>query len=619
TEDNWKGLFLTMAQVAGNTNGGISPTFKEGLPNLYCGIFATVLSFLYLLSKDVKTKDKICAVCMLLFFNISFIVRQLDYIWHGFHFTNMIPYRFSFLYSFVILYMGYIAWINRNNLRLGQVAVSALASLGIVLCYKDLNDIVFWAYNGVLLLLYISTLVYHSVHQSEKITATNKSMPIPENITKRRVCSYAFVGIIAVEVVLNLVNFGVNFSPTNASNYPKGKADSAAVIEYMHELEKETPFYRAETTHTQTLNDGALNGYHGITAFTSSANVKVTEFMQSLGYGAKNTYNRYSFEEGSPVANLFLSLKYMIERDGRVEDNAYFDDIYNVKNIHLLKNNAYLPLGFLCNSQILNVDFDIKANRFALQNDLIQQAAGLNADVWHSFSGNSLTIKGTGVDITPQPSTGYCAYTTKNEKNATITYSYTADKSGFVCIDLDLSKRNSYSVYLNNILLYSETHSLPQMISVCDVVPGDVVQVKLKCKENENGTIKIQAAVLNETLFRKAYNNLSSSVLDITSFEDTKIIGTIDCKNDGVLYTSIPQNGNWNAIVDGNPTETVAIGDAMVGLLLSKGSHTIQFVYKNNAFCIGWKISLACLLVFIVLSVLAYKPTIISKLQKFKK
>ena len=44
---------------------------------------------------------------MLIFFMLSFILRQLDYIWHGFHFTNMIPYRFSFLFSFVVLVMGY--------------------------------------------------------------------------------------------------------------------------------------------------------------------------------------------------------------------------------------------------------------------------------------------------------------------------------------------------------------------------------------------------------------------------------------------------------------------------------------------------------------------------------
>ena len=34
-EDTWMGLLDAMRQVAGNMNGGLEPTFKEGLPNLY--------------------------------------------------------------------------------------------------------------------------------------------------------------------------------------------------------------------------------------------------------------------------------------------------------------------------------------------------------------------------------------------------------------------------------------------------------------------------------------------------------------------------------------------------------------------------------------------------------
>ena len=87
------------------------------------------------------------------------------------------------------------------------------------------------------------------------------------------------------------------------------------------------------------INDGAYLDYNGISTFTSSANVKTTEFMKALGYGAKNTYNRYCFEESSPVANLFLGLKYMIERDGDVEANRYFDPIFASGEVYLLEND----------------------------------------------------------------------------------------------------------------------------------------------------------------------------------------------------------------------------------------------------------------------------------------
>lgn len=620
TDDNWLGLFKTMAKVAGNTYGGITPSFKEGLPNLYCGVFTIILSVLYLFCKGVRVRDKVCTVVLLLFFNVSFIVRQLDYIWHGFHFTNMIPYRFSFLHSFVMLYMAYIAWRKRRTFRLWQVLLAAIPAIGFMFCYEDLTDLAFWAYNGVTLLLYISALIYLCTFRPAPAEPDAEQIVkyVRARSSRKQVCSAVLMGIMAVEIVLNIVNFGVAFPGTNTTNYPKGTTDTKAVLEYMQQQEKDNPFYRAEVTHTQTLNDGALNGYYGITTFTSSANVKVTEFMRALGYGAKNTYNRYSFEESSPVANLFLGLKYMIERDGNVESNPYFDDIYASEDVYLLENNAYLPLGFLANSQLLNVSFNADGNRFDFQNKLMKQATGIYQNVWYNMSGNMLTISSDGPSITPQTSTGYCAYTTDDD-TGTITYTYTANQSGFMCIDLDLSKRNNFSVWLNDDKLYSETYSLPQMISVCQVEPGDVIDIELKCKEKESGTIKIKAAILNENIFRRGYDALSASVLNVTDFSNTQIDGTINCLHDGVLYTSIPQNGNWHAEVDGKPVDTVTIGDAMVGLILSEGNHTIRFIYRNPSFSLGWKVSLGCFIIFIVIAVVVYKPTLQRKKGKYEK
>ena len=620
-DDTWKGLLRTMAQVAGNVNGGISPTFKEGLPNLYCGVLTTIFSVLYLLCPQVKIRDKVCAVLLLLFFNISFIIRQLDYIWHGFHFTNMIPYRFSFLYSFVMLYMAYTAWTHRKTFRLWQVILAAAASLALLLCYEDLSDIVFWAYNGVLILLYISTLLYQTYFKPTPADADSQQRHAlhEERILQKRICSKILLGVMSIEIILNLVNFGVTFPGTNTSNYPKGKEDTLQVIEHMKALEKDNLFYRTETTHTQTLNDGALNGYYGITTFTSSANVNVTEFMRAFGFGAKNTYNRYSFEESSPVANLFIGLKYMLERDGKVEENPYFDDIYSSNNIHLLENNAYLPLGFLVNAQLLNTDFTASQNKFEFQNTLMHQATGLPKEVWYILPGNSLTISSKGPVLTPHPQTGYCSYSTSEDVNGTVTYSYTADREGLMCVYLDLSQKNNFKLSINGTELYSETYSLPQLLSVCTVRPGDVIEAEMTCSKNQNGTIKISAAILNEEAFREGYDVLNSSPLNITKFSNTNIQGTISCQRNGVLYTSIPQNGNWSAFVDGEEAEVVTIGNAMVGLLLSSGNHTIEFNYRNPAFSLGWKISLACCIIFIASFLIVYHPILPRKIGKYEK
>ncbi len=604
----WQGLLDAMRQVAGNMNGALLPTFKEGLPNLYCGIGTNILAILFLTCKQVKLRDKICSVLLLLFFNVSFIIRQLDYIWHGFHFTNMIPYRFSFLYSFVLLYMAYRAYLLLRYISWEQVVVAGLLAFGLVLCANKKTDLVFWAYNGLFLILYCTVLLYITTRKGKLDSIEKKRAYIPDLRYKRKAGRWLFWGVTLMEITLILVNFGIHFTGTSVKDYPRGTTYTQSMIRYMQEREDDTLFYRAETTHSQTLNDGALNGYNGISTFTSSANVSVTEFMRVLGYGAKNTYNRYCFEESSPVANLFLNLKYMLERQGKVEENAYFDDLHSFGKVHLLENNAYLPLGFLAENRLADVNFNSGENSLAFQNTLLRAATGINGDVWSFITDKNLSVSAMDVTIRSQSATGFCSYATSESKGGTLIYKYVADRSGLVCVSLNLPKKNKFSFWKNGNQLYSETYSIPQTLSVCNVVPGDVIEVHLSCKAGETGSTTLRTAILDETLFRQAYDILAASTLDLTTFENTLVEGSINCNRDGILYTSIPQNGNWTAYVDGQPAEITLIGNAMIGLQLSQGSHNITFRYNNPAFNLGWRISLVCLVAFLGLSYIIYQP-----------
>ncbi len=602
--NTWRGLFDAMRQVAGNMNGGLLPTFKEGLPNIYCGVGTTMLAFLFLTCNEIRIRDKICSVILLLFFIVSFIIRQLDYIWHGFHFTNMIPYRFSFLYSFVLLVMAYRAYLLREHFRAWQVIIAGILSVGIFIANMQGQAFSFAVYNLLLIVVFF-TVFYVSTQRETVVelqTQITKSVPYHSP----RKIAFILAGIFAFEIILNLSNFCNNFAGANISNYPKNANDTAVVIDYMEDVAKDDPFYRAEFTHSQTLNDAALNGYNGISTFTSSANVNVTQYMDQLGYGAKKTYNRYCFEESSPVANLFLGLKYMIHRDGTVEENTFFKPVYQSGSVVLLENKRYLPLGFLTNSQIINVDFNADTSPFMFQNELFSAATGVNEDVWDYMRGYSLSISAEN-ELTTMPSSGYCTYDLSGKPGDTIVYSYKIQQNGFACFNLHQSKRNSFSVWKNGEWLYSESYSIPQMLAIGDVAIGDTVEIRIQCTAGENGAISLQAATINEEVFNEGYANLSQSVLEITEFNQTKVSGRISCNRSGVLYTSIPQNGNWVAYVDGKPVDTIKIGNAMVGLLLSQGDHTITFQYKNTSLYIGAAISGVCLITFSLLTFFIYR------------
>ena len=594
-ENTWKGLLDAMRQVAGNMNGGLEPSFKEGLPNLYCGLFANALAILFLFGRDIRVRDKVCAVFLLLFFNVSFIIRQLDYIWHGFHFTNMIPYRFSFLYSFVLLYMAYRAYLIKDSFKLWQIIAAGVLAIGLAACSDQRLDGMYLAYNGAFLLLYLFVLIYPHLFKGLPEDASPKERRSYNETRALRLsqCRSFLLIVIALEMVLNLINFGINFPGTTTAFYPRGKEYTASMIRYMHEREWDELFFRAETTHSQTLNDGALNNYYGVSAFTSSANVNVTNFMNKLGYGAKDTYNRYCFEESSPVANLFLSLKYMIERRDAVEENPYFNDLHQYGDVHLQESNYYLPLGFLAEDELAEFSFESNDDPFDFQNGLFTAATGIGQNVWSHMYGDCLTITATGAavqDMTPQ---GYSTYTSE-DADATVNYQYIPQTDGFMCIWLNLSERNDFTLWRNGEELYTESYSIPQMIAVSQVNAGDVIDVALACDKNESGSMRISAALMDDAVFQEGYTRLSQSTWELTEFSNTEICGTILCNRDGLLYTSIPQNGNWHVLVDGEEAQTVLVGDAMTAVHLSKGYHEITFVYRNRAFlygCIGSAVS----------------------------
>ncbi len=670
-------VFDGMKQIAGNSIGGISVNFKEAdaLPNIYCGVITLILSLLFLTCKQIKLREKLCSVFLLVFLSLSFLIRQLDYIWHGFHFTNMIPYRFSFLYSFVMLFMAYRAYSLRKFLKPWQVITACSLAIVFVLISNSFKDfinqvsdpgfrsgfrnavtgfsfssesiekltsyleILFCpAFNFLFILGTGAFLLIGSLRPRFPAQESNevKKGYIRQFRKRQQTAAVLMACLLCLELILNMVNYSFYWSGASVSNYPKGTKSSEKLFNLMHE-ENTSLFYRTETSHSQILNDGALNDYNGISTFTSSANVNITKFMQNLGYGAKDTYNRYCFETSSPVPELFLNLKYLVDRDGffyegpiiRVDAetgekyttnkeayiNPYYDVIAQSSLCAIAENNAYLPLGFLCDPDLASFQFENNDDQFEFENLLISAATGESFTLWNKISGPMLSISGDEhVSVTSKNLYGYCRYSA--QQDGKVTYAFTADREGLMCIDVSQGKRNGFSVWLNNNhdsrpdeRIYSETYSLPQMLSVCEVKPGDVVEVQFDCKAGESARIEVYAAILDEAAFRNAYDILAESTLQLDTFKNTFIEGTINCAKDGLLYTSVPQNGeNWKVYVDGHEAEAVLIGDVMMGVYLPKGKHTITFRYENKAFVTGCIISTCSVAAFIALCIVYYKP-----------
>ena len=115
------GVLEGIGKTISNSVAFVQPTAKEGLPNIYCGVFTIFLGILFFFCSKIKKRERLVCGLLLGFFVLSFIIRQLDYIWHGFHFPNMLPHRFSFLYSFVLIYMAFRVFMNIDYVKIASV------------------------------------------------------------------------------------------------------------------------------------------------------------------------------------------------------------------------------------------------------------------------------------------------------------------------------------------------------------------------------------------------------------------------------------------------------------------------------------------------------------------
>ena len=537
----WK-MGLDLFQAMGQVAGGTVPTFLKGLPNIACTTAAAFFALIHFVDKGVSRKRRLCSLGLLAFLLFSFCLKPLDYIWHGFHYPNMIPYRYSFLFSFVLLTAGYQGFLS---VPAADPRHFLLAAFGCSLLFLSCGFGV-WLYGGCVLMGYAFCL-----------PGFQKAWG--------RLC---VAGLLIAELSVSVIGFAVNYPGKGVSlnSYPIEKESVQALLNYARQ--KEQSFFRVETSYAQTLNDSALNGYNGISCFTSTANASVTRLMRAMGLAAWEGCNRYCYELGSPVSTLFLNLKYLLHRQDHTVESVNFLTVARSGNVTLLENQAWLPLGFLADAALEDFDFFRYDDPFSMENGLLKASAGVTEDIWVKING---------------------------EDRGNIRR-FTADREGLFCVNVGACPDGVFSFYRNGKLLFHQRYSLPQVFGICNVRQGDVIEVRIQADKT---SVPITGAILREDVFWQAYSALSRATAQWEFVSDTQLSCSIVCPKSGIVYTSIPQDGNWQVTVDGTVVTPVLIGDAMLGIPLSQGMHTIQLSYKNKAFSLGWVVSLGALTTFV--------------------
>ncbi len=302
---------------------------NDGLPSVYCGILILILAAIYLFQKR-KWRERLGSIALLAFLAFSFYFSNLDFIWHGFQYPNWFPYRYAFLFSFVLIYM----------------AVNAFAAIEIPKkkTYKNLYFV-----------LTAIAVIIASINMSQNA----KSM---------------------------IDGLDQEFHYSDLKSYTEFIKSTKPLIASIQE--KDSGFYRIEKNYEYSKNDAMLLGYHGMTHYSSTYNAYVNETTRQLGLAQTWFWN--SGYGSTPVLDSIFDVKYILFN--QQVPNLYNKLTTNEYNITAYENPDVLPIAFAAGHKknpVFSAD-----DPFQNQNNLLNCLAETNQNYFYPVVFNKTNREG---------------------------------------------------------------------------------------------------------------------------------------------------------------------------------------------------------------------------------
>mgnify|MGYP000357513923 FL=1 len=519
------------------------------LPNTSSSLLIFILIPLFFINKNINKKEKILYALLLLTLFLCMHNTFINFIWHGFHFPNDLPYRQSFIYIFITIIIAYkslinIKYINTKKLLITLTVFILLIILSKIIKFDNLQNKVL-IINTILLIIYFTILII--------------------NIKNKKYTQFALITIVAIETCISCV---YNIKPDHNG---KDLDNSIKNYQYIKNiLPQENEFYRIEKIKHDTYNDPALNNYYGISVFSSMTYEDISKLQRKLGNGSNNI-NSYYYNLQTPIYNSMFNIKYLV---GKFNYNKSF---YKENKNEGIKEYKYpLSIAYKVNNNIKNWDTSSN-NPFTVQESFIKESTGFD----NMFNKLNINFK----DIVPEiTNNGYfinsriCSINLENDRNGDV-YLY-------------IDSNNLSSILVNGESYFIATNE-PYIINLGYFSKYDDINVTMYFSYGDTSynEFNIYAYSFNENNFKKAYNSLNDEILNISSFKENHIKGYINLKESGVIFTSIPYDNSWKIKVDNKYIDFYKIGESYIGFNLNEGYHNIEFIYKTKGLKTGAIIS----------------------------
>ena len=532
-----------------------SPTYPSDA-KLYCGVIIIVLVTLYFFNKKIGLRKKISMLCFMSFILLSIHVRLFEYIWNAFHQPNGYVGRNTFLLVFLIILVSYESFLNIKQIpRKAFLYCTFIIFIFCTFTIKkyDITYVLFNTLFNFLIIILYEIIIYMYTKKSEKLFA----IPI--------------LLLVLIELTFNCVNSIYQY--TTVSQYRKNYGTTLSLLSHTDNNKSE----KIKNDFKIYKNMGSLCLYSSIPTVSSTANNNINHMLSHLGYfSSLNATNDVSWE---PVSASMLGIKYIFS-----ESPDYSSEILKLSESstaadkYIYNNEYYLSTAFAVDKDFNKINISESDTPF----DTINQ---LSNDVYHCGNiyekFNLCTTNGT---ITIPANSDIYLYCKTILNDCELIY--------------DNKRSNIYPTEILGVTIHNDFYENNYIYHLPNTINGGNILCQTNCT-NSN----IAAYTLNIKNFKRLMKELSKYQMELTSFDDTYISGTIESDEVKQVFTSIPYSSGWTVTVDGQKVKTDKCFNALLSFCIPEGSHKIEFFYVTPGLTTGCIVSIFSFIILLFVTI----------------
>ncbi|MBQ7582109.1 MAG: YfhO family protein [Lachnospiraceae bacterium] len=575
--DVFSGLYTTAF------HGNIS----DGLPIIYCGVTTVVLAILFLVNKKITRRERIVSTLALAAVLACFYINALNIIWHGFNAPIGFPYRDSFFFSFLLLFIAYKGFISTaNGLGLYQgvtcVLVFVVYSVYMLVSkneYVGRNQIVL---TGTILVVVLFFL-YGFRNKKEYV------IPLIAGLFLLQGGDLLYNGYISIGGYFPDLN--ENPQAYSFDEYYEFVTQNRDIIETIEE--KDPGFYRIEKMYRRSLNDAMLLGYNGLSHFSSCETEQVKTFMETLGF--RNNKNWAYYGHGSTTfADCFMGVKYLLSQyDETAKPYEQQDEIYEKYIYH---NPYAMPVAFGMRPSVRKLAPE-KYNMFTYQNAIATTFTGKKYQIYRPVYVSKIEMVNAEQD-------GNSYRRIDENEEAYVSYHLIANNNDFIYMYFYAPDLQDVKIVIDD--LEKEPYFTPYGWSIREVghfERGDEIEVRLYLEQDE---IKIGKELFyyeNKDELSRWYEDSKNAGVQLTKITSSHLSGEIDFAEDRMLVMTIPYETSWKIKIDGKEVKQEKVMKGLMAVPVYAGKHTIDMRYIPKGLIEGSILSLIAFVFMIVLAV----------------